>query len=105
MRGPCARSLRSGGDRSASRAGAGGSSEAAGDAVRHLGLDRALRRAYLQFLACAAGSGPNAEAFAFATRLTRLTRALGLPPPGAGDPARRRARLRIGRAAPGSATR
>ncbi len=33
-------------------------------------------RAYLQFLACAAGSGPNAEAFAFATRLTRLTRAL-----------------------------
>jgi uncharacterized protein with von Willebrand factor type A (vWA) domain len=34
-------------------------------------------RAYLQFLACAAGAGPNAEAFAFATRLTRLTRALG----------------------------
>ncbi len=33
-------------------------------------------RAYLQFLACAAGSGPNAEAFVFATRLTRLTRAL-----------------------------
>jgi uncharacterized protein len=33
-------------------------------------------RAYLQFLASAAGSGPNAEAFAFATRLTRLTRAL-----------------------------
>ena len=33
-------------------------------------------RAYLQFLACAAGCGPNAEAFAFATRLTRLTRAL-----------------------------
>jgi uncharacterized protein with von Willebrand factor type A (vWA) domain len=33
-------------------------------------------RAYLQFLACAAGSGRNAEAFAFATRLTRLTRAL-----------------------------
>jgi uncharacterized protein len=33
-------------------------------------------RAYLQFLACAAGSGPNTEAFAFATRLTRLTRAL-----------------------------
>ena len=33
-------------------------------------------RAYLQFLACAAGSGPHAEAFAFATRLTRLTRAL-----------------------------
>jgi hypothetical protein len=33
-------------------------------------------RAYLQFLTCAAGSGPNSEAFAFATRLTRLTRAL-----------------------------
>jgi uncharacterized protein len=34
-------------------------------------------RAYLQFLASAAGSGPNAEGFVFATRLTRLTRALG----------------------------
>jgi uncharacterized protein with von Willebrand factor type A (vWA) domain len=34
-------------------------------------------RAYLQFLACAAGSGRRAEAFTFATRLTRLTRALG----------------------------
>jgi uncharacterized protein with von Willebrand factor type A (vWA) domain len=33
-------------------------------------------RAYLQFLTCAAGGGPHAEAFAFATRLTRLTRAL-----------------------------
>jgi uncharacterized protein with von Willebrand factor type A (vWA) domain len=33
-------------------------------------------RAYLQFLVCAAGAGPRAEAFAFATRLTRLTRAL-----------------------------
>jgi uncharacterized protein with von Willebrand factor type A (vWA) domain len=33
-------------------------------------------RAYLQFLTCAAGSGPTAEAFVFATRLTRLTRAL-----------------------------
>lgn len=33
-------------------------------------------RAYLQFLASAAGSGPNAEVFVFATRLTRLTRAL-----------------------------
>jgi uncharacterized protein with von Willebrand factor type A (vWA) domain len=33
-------------------------------------------RAYLQFLTCAAGSSPNTEAFAFATRLTRLTRAL-----------------------------
>ena len=33
-------------------------------------------RAYLQFLTCAAGSGRNAEAFVFATQLTRLTRAL-----------------------------
>ncbi len=33
-------------------------------------------RAYLQFLTCAAASGPNAETFVFATRLTRLTRAL-----------------------------
>ncbi len=33
-------------------------------------------RAYLQFLTCAAASGPDAEAFVFATRLTRLTRAL-----------------------------
>ena len=33
-------------------------------------------RAYLQFLTCAAGAGPNAEAFVFATRLTRVTRAL-----------------------------
>jgi uncharacterized protein len=33
-------------------------------------------RAYLQFLASAVGSGPKAEAFVFATRLTRLTRAL-----------------------------
>ena len=33
-------------------------------------------RAYLQFVTCAAGSSPKNEAFAFATRLTRLTRAL-----------------------------
>jgi uncharacterized protein with von Willebrand factor type A (vWA) domain len=33
-------------------------------------------RTYLQFLTCAAATGPRAEAFAFATRLTRLTRAL-----------------------------
>jgi len=33
-------------------------------------------RAYLQFLTSAAGSGTNAEAFVFATRLTRVTRAL-----------------------------
>ena len=51
-------------------------------------------RAYLQFLTCAAGSGPNAEAFAFATRLTRLTRA-GFPQPRARDPARRGDRARL----------
>ncbi len=33
-------------------------------------------RAYLQFLTSAARSGPQVETFAFATRLTRLTRAL-----------------------------
>jgi uncharacterized protein with von Willebrand factor type A (vWA) domain len=33
-------------------------------------------RAYLQFLTCAASAGPDAEAFVFATRLTRITRAL-----------------------------
>jgi uncharacterized protein with von Willebrand factor type A (vWA) domain len=33
-------------------------------------------RAYLQFLTCATGSDSKAEAFVFATRLTRLTRAL-----------------------------
>ena len=33
-------------------------------------------RAYLQFLTSAAGAGPNVEAFVFATRLTRVTRAL-----------------------------
>jgi uncharacterized protein len=33
-------------------------------------------RAYLQFLTCAAGSTRGAEAFVFATRLTRVTRAL-----------------------------
>ena len=33
-------------------------------------------RAYLQFLSCASGEGRQAEAFVFATRLTRLTRAL-----------------------------
>ena len=38
-------------------------------------------RAYLQFLTCAAGSGPRVEAFAFATRLTRLTRALAARSP------------------------
>jgi uncharacterized protein len=38
-------------------------------------------RAYLQFLTSAAGSGPGAEAFVFATRLTRVTRALATRSP------------------------
>ncbi|MGI9185517.1 MAG: vWA domain-containing protein [Solirubrobacteraceae bacterium] len=38
-------------------------------------------RAYVQFLACAARVGPRAEAFVFATRLTRLTRALAVRSP------------------------
>ncbi len=62
-------------------------------------------RAYLQFLTCAAGSGPNAETFVFATRLTRLTRALG----GRAIPSARSSgpppRPRTGPAAPASATR
>ena len=61
-------------------------------------------RAYLQFMACAAGSGPHAEAFAFATRLTRLTRALARATPSARSSAPR-PRRRTGRAAPGSARR
>jgi hypothetical protein len=40
------------------------------------GSMEAYARAYLQFLTCAAGSNRHAEAFVFATRLTRLTRAL-----------------------------
>jgi uncharacterized protein with von Willebrand factor type A (vWA) domain len=44
--------------------------------VRHLRLDGAVRARLPQFLTCAAAAGPNAEAFVFATRLTRLTRAL-----------------------------
>jgi hypothetical protein len=38
-------------------------------------------RAYLHFLTCAAGAGPHAEAFVFATRLTRITRALATRSP------------------------
>ena len=38
-------------------------------------------RTYLQFLTCAAGAGRRTEAFAFATRLTRLTRALATSNP------------------------
>jgi uncharacterized protein len=38
-------------------------------------------RAYLQFLTCAAGTGPHAEAFVFATRLTRITRWLSVRNP------------------------
>ena len=61
-------------------------------------------RAYLQFMACAAGSGPNAEAFAFATRLTRLTRALASRHP-EGRSSAPRPRRRTGRAGPGSEPR
>jgi hypothetical protein len=45
-------------------------------------------RAYLQFLACASSAGPSSEAFVFATRLTRVTRALASRNP---DRAMRRA--------------
>jgi hypothetical protein len=45
-------------------------------------------RAYLQLLTCAAGAGTGAEVFVFATRLTRLTRALATRSP---DQALRRA--------------
>jgi hypothetical protein len=38
-------------------------------------------RAYVQLLACAVGSGPDAEVFVFATRLTRLTKALATRSP------------------------
>ena len=38
-------------------------------------------RAYLQFLSCAAGGGHGTEAFVFATRLTRVTRALATRSP------------------------
>jgi uncharacterized protein with von Willebrand factor type A (vWA) domain len=38
-------------------------------------------RAYLQFLTCGARSGPGAEAFVFATRLTRVTRSLATRSP------------------------
>ena len=50
-------------------------------------------RAYLQFLTSAARTGPNAEAFVFATRLTRVTRALSSRNP-------QRAIQRAGAAAP-----
>jgi uncharacterized protein with von Willebrand factor type A (vWA) domain len=53
-------------------------------------------RAYLQFLHCARATGPNAEAFVFATRLTRLTKQLA---------GRNPQRPPTGPAARGSATR
>ena len=61
-------------------------------------------RAYLQFLVSAAGSGPNVEAFVFATRLTRLTRALPAATRSARSSARRRLRP-TGRAGRASAMR
>ena len=45
------------------------------------GSMEAYARAYLRFLTSAVGSGPHAEAFVFATRLTRITRALGTRSP------------------------
>ena len=63
--------------RSGSRAGAAGSCGAGSCCCCDIsGSMEPYARAYLQFLTCAAGSGPNAEAFVFATRLTRITRAL-----------------------------
>ena len=52
-------------------------------------------RAYLQFLVSAAGSGPHVEAFVFATRLTRVTRALAGRNPERALRARRRGRARL----------
>ena len=74
-------------------------------AVRHLGLDGALRARVPPVPHLRAGAGPRAEAFVFATRLTRLTRALALPQPRARDRRTPRRPRRTGRAAPGSATR
>ena len=62
-------------------------------------------RAYLQFLTCAAATGPNAEAFVFATRLTRLTRALVARATRSGRSSAPPPRRPTGRAGPGSATR
>ena len=65
-------------------------------------------RAYLQFLTCAAGGDGERrtgnEAFAFATRLTRLTRALRSRNPERAI-AQAAAPRRTGPAAPGSARR
>ncbi len=47
-------------------------------------------RAYLQFLTSAARPGSHAEAFVFATRLTRITRALAVAQPGAARSSARR---------------
>ena len=52
-------------------------------------------RAYLHLMTSAVASGAPAEAFVFATRLTRLTRALGGRNPEARDPAGRRGRPRL----------
>ena len=52
-------------------------------------------RAYLQFLHARAATGPYAEAFVFATRLTRLTKQLCRPQPAAGHPARGRGGARL----------
>ena len=67
--------LRTAGDPVKLAHGAGVSPPPARAALRHLRIDGALR-ARLPAVPDAAGSGPNVEAFVFATRLTRVTRAL-----------------------------
>jgi hypothetical protein len=70
-------SLRTGETRSGSRAGVGASCRAGSCLLCDIsGSMEPYARAYLQFLTCAAGGHQDAEAFVFATRLTRLTRAL-----------------------------
>ena len=102
---PCAPACAPAASRSRWRAGGGASSRRRLVMLCDIsGSMEPYARAYLQFLVCAAGSGPHVEAFVFATRLTRLTRALAgrNPERALRAPPRRRP---TGRAAPGSATR
>ena len=62
-------------------------------------------RAYLQFLTCAAGSGPGRGGVRVRHAADAADPRARVPPPGARDPARRGRRRRTGRAAPASATR
>ena len=68
---------------------------AARAAVRHLGLDGALRARLPAVPARRGRAARTAEAFVFATRLTRLTRALRGRDPDAALAARRRGRARL----------